>query len=94
VWNDLVMTDHLAELKEAGEAYQQARVEADRIMASPREKLTEKARAAYANGTKKADILRTIGHVWSNTWLDKVLEGIEPPGGKRRSVVRKTRKTR
>lgn len=84
------MTDHLAELQEAGEAYQRARVEADRIMKQPREVLTEKARNAYANGAKKADILRTIGHVWSNTWLDKVLDGIEPPGGRRKSPAKKT----
>jgi hypothetical protein len=84
------MTDHLAELQEAGEAYQQARAEADRIMKTPREVLTEKARIAYANGAKKADILRTIGHVWSNTWLDKVLEGIEPPGGRRKPAARRT----
>ena len=84
------MTDHLAELQEAGEAYQRARVEAERIMKQPREALTEKARTAYANGARKADILRAIGHVWSSTWLDSITEDIEPPGGRRKPASKKT----
>ncbi|MEU0078459.1 hypothetical protein ABZY58_11235 [Micromonospora tulbaghiae] len=72
------MTDHTAELRAAGEDYSQAREEAERIMAGPRDKLTQKARAAYAAGMKKADILRAMGHVWSRTWLDQAVKGINP----------------
>lgn len=72
------MTNHSAELRAAGEAYQQAREAAERIMAEPRDDLTSKARAAYAAGMKKADILRSMGHVWSRTWLDQAVKGITP----------------
>lgn len=76
VWNDRNMTNHATALKKAGEAYQQAREEAERIMAGPRDDLTQKARAAYADGMKKADILRSMGHVWSRTWLDQAVKDI------------------
>lgn len=66
------------------------------MLTPPRDDLIQKARAAYADGMKKADILRAINHIWSSTWLDKILEGIEPPGGKRaparRTASKKARK--
>lgn len=72
------MTDHTSELRQAGEAYQRARDEAERIMAGPRDDLTQKARAAFGAGMKKADILRAMGHVWSRTWLDQAVKGAAP----------------
>jgi hypothetical protein len=84
------MTDHTTALDAASGAYRAAKEEAERILKPPREALIEAARAAYAGGTKKADILRATGHVWSNTWLDKILEGVEPPGGKRKPATKKT----
>ncbi|WP_147457226.1 hypothetical protein [Micromonospora pisi] len=71
------MTDHsarLARLKKAGDEYQQARNEAERILAGPRDRLAAEARAAYAENIRKAAILRGMGHVWSDTWLDKILK--------------------
>lgn len=73
------MTDHTTALKRAGEAYQHARDEAERIMSTPREDLTQAARDAYTAGMKKADILRAMGHVWSRTWLDTAVSDIDPP---------------
>jgi hypothetical protein len=81
LWNDRPMTDHTAKLREAGEAYQQARDQAEQIMSKPRDTLTQHARAAYAAGVKKADILRAIGHVWSRTWLDQAVKDITPRAG-------------
>lgn len=75
------MSDHTAGLRETSEAYQRARIKAERITSGPREALTEQVRAAYAAGARKADILRAIGHVWSNTWLDKILSDVTPPEG-------------
>jgi hypothetical protein len=76
------MTDLATELKKAGAAYKRARTRADQIMDFPREQLTEKVRAAYADGMRKADILRAIDHVWSRQWLDDTVRDITPPGGK------------
>ncbi|MEU7170243.1 hypothetical protein ABZ949_01975 [Micromonospora tulbaghiae] len=76
------MTNHAAALREAGEAYQQARDEAERIMSEPRDNLTRAARAAFAGGMKKSDILRAMGHVWSRTWLDKAVRGETPAANK------------
>lgn len=72
------MTDHQTRLRERGEAYQRSKEEAKRITAKPRDELADAAREAYADGVKKADILRWTGHAWSDTWLDKILEGITP----------------
>lgn len=72
------MTDHEARLREKGEAYERARAEAERIVVSPRDELVEAARAAYADGVKKATIRRWMGHVWSDTWIDKILADVEP----------------
>ena len=85
------MTDHAKELREAGQAYEQAKQQAERILTPPREDLAAKARAAYEAGNKKAQILRWMGHVWSDTWLNKVLEGVTPPPGTAtRKPARKT----
>jgi hypothetical protein len=70
------MTDHAANLRTAGEAYQQARQQAEQIMIPPRDNLTAAVQAAYKGGMKKADILRSMGHVWSGTWLDRILKDI------------------
>lgn len=76
--HDRAMTDHQHRLRERGEAYQRARDEAERILAGPREELAAAVREAYADGVKKANILRWTGHVWSDTWLNKILAGITP----------------
>lgn len=76
------MAEHDTELREAGAAYKRARIEADQIMAGPREGLTEAVREAYRAGMRKADILRAIEHTWSRQWIDDTLRDIEPPGGK------------
>lgn len=68
------MTDHIKRLREAGEAYQRAREEAEKLLAGPRDELVRAARAAYADNMKKAAILRGMGHVWSDTWLDRILK--------------------
>lgn len=72
------MTDHQTRLRERGEAYQRAKDEAKRIVVQPRDDLADAARQAYADGVKKADILRWTGHAWSDTWLNTILEGITP----------------
>lgn len=72
------MTDHQARLRERGEAYQRAREEAERIVIAPRDQLVQAARDAYADGVKKATIRRWMGHVWSDTWIDKILADVEP----------------
>ncbi|MFC0504163.1 hypothetical protein [Micromonospora costi] len=71
------MTDHQARLQETGEAYQRAKEEAKQIVRKPRDELAEAARQAYADGVKKADILRWSGHAWSDTWLNTILDGVE-----------------
>ncbi|MCX5066725.1 hypothetical protein OOJ91_12625 [Micromonospora lupini] len=71
------MTDHQTRLREGGEAYQRAKEEAKRIVEEPRDKLADAARAAYADGVKKADILRWTGYAWSDTWLNTILAGVE-----------------
>ncbi|WBB94118.1 hypothetical protein [Verrucosispora sp. WMMC514] len=71
------MTNHEQRLRERGEAYQRAREEADRIIAGPRDELVAAAREAYADGVKKASIHRWMGHVWSDTWIDKILKGVQ-----------------
>ncbi|MFY1595553.1 hypothetical protein [Micromonospora sp. WMMD737] len=71
------MTDHEARLRERGEAYQRARDEAERIIAEPRDELVQAARDAYADGVKKAVIQRWMGHVWSDTWIDKILKDVQ-----------------
>jgi len=79
------MTEHHDQLQEAGEAYQRAKAELDRHAAE----LAQHARDAYAGGMKKAAILRTINHAWSDTWLDRILAGVDPPP----SNPRRTRRT-
>lgn len=76
------MTTHADELKRAGAAYKRARDRAEQTMKVPREDLTEKVRAAYADGMRKVDILRAIDHVWSRQWLDDTVRDIEPPAGR------------
>lgn len=82
VCNNRLVTDHADELRKAGAAYKRARDKADQIMKAPREDLTATVRKAYANGVRKADILRAIDHVWSRQWLDDTVRDIEPPGGR------------
>lgn len=74
--------EHADRLSAAGAAYKRAREKAEKIMAVPREDLTQKVREAYAAGMRKADILRAIEHTWSRQWLDDTVRDITPPGGK------------
>jgi hypothetical protein len=78
-----------AKLKRAGGAYKRARDRADKILAKPREDLTEVVREAYAAGVNKADILRGIDHAWSRQWVDDTTADIEPPGGRKRRPAKK-----
>ena len=63
-------------LHKAGVAYKRARDRADQIMKKPREDLAEAVREAYANGRRKADILRDIDHVWSRQWVDETVRDL------------------
>ncbi|MEU3452265.1 hypothetical protein ABZ671_01280 [Micromonospora sp. NPDC006766] len=71
------MTDHETQLREKGAAFEQARAEAERIVATPRDELIQATRHAYADGVKKSTIRRWMGHVWSDTWVDKILKDVE-----------------
>lgn len=66
------MTDHEEVLRQAAYAYREAQKLADARAAD----LAAAVRAAYTDPDRprrKADILRSTGHVWSRTWLDEVL---------------------
>lgn len=49
------------------------------------EELAAAVRAAYNDGMRKADILRATGHIWSRTWVDRILN--TTPETKTRPVV-------
>ncbi len=75
------MTDHTAALKAAAEEYRrkverakEIHRQADDVQRAASEQLAETMRAAYRDGTKKADILRATGHVWSRTWVDRAVK--------------------
>lgn len=68
------MTDHANELKRAASRYREAQARADQIMEEARADLTKTIRAAYADQTRVADILRHTGHVWSRTWVEKAVK--------------------
>ncbi|TDC34218.1 hypothetical protein E1211_17885 [Micromonospora sp. 15K316] len=71
------MDKHRDALTRKGRAYVRAKERADKLVAGPRDELVQAAREAYADGMKKADILRAMGHAWSTTWLDTVLKDVQ-----------------
>lgn len=77
------MEQSLTNLRHAGTAYKRARDKADRIIEDPRKALAAAVRVAYANGVRKADILREIDHVWSRQWIDETVKDLAkgPLGG-------------
>lgn len=66
------MTDHAEVLRQIAASYREDQKRAD----DRADELAAAVRAAYNDPDhplRKAEILRATGHVWSRTWLDKVL---------------------
>lgn len=78
------MTDAHDRLREVGDAYQKSRQETQRLAAE----MADEARQAYADGMRKADIVRAINHAWTERHLDTILKDVEPPPTTIRRVPR------
>lgn len=68
------MDERAQQLRRAVARYRREQKRADDIKAKASDDLKQAIRAAYADGLKKADILRGIDHEWSRTWVDEALK--------------------
>jgi len=67
-------------LRRTTDRYRREKKRAADIERKASAELAEAIRTAYADGMKKADIIRAIDHVWSRTWVDRACKGDEPDG--------------
>lgn len=74
------MDERAQKLRRAVTKYRHELERARKIRETASKDLGDAVRNAYAEGMKKADILRGIDHEWSRTWVDKALKG-EKTGG-------------
>jgi len=71
------MDERAQKLRRAVMRYRREQKRADDIKANASTELKTAIREAYADGMKKADILRGIDHQWSRTWVDAAIKGDE-----------------
>ncbi|UWZ37733.1 hypothetical protein Drose_05545 [Dactylosporangium roseum] len=71
------MDERAQKLRRAVTRYRREQKRADDIKAKASDELKQAIREAYADGMKKADILRGIDHEWSRTWVDHAVGGVK-----------------